>query len=526
MATPKQENWDYVLKGSASFKLYEIFNKKVADDKKSDHCKEFEQIDKNYSNRASELCKKIKRNLDYLHDIVVPETRRYNCLHYKYWLNNEIINMFKNGSEIKYDSKVLEKFLNVLDTFIKEKKYYGCKYKINTTDFDYYKKMNERKDLNDYFNNYNTIIKNNNCKSGKVETFREYLKHINELYDKYKVDCLDQFDYWLSDCRYYFRRGDEFDPNILLSKLECNSKDGKEESAYRGETGSVKSVPKKRMTFHYLKCKNNFVKDPIMCELVPVTMEYADNKNEVKENDKVVRKRIYKPPDPWSTLGGVLHRRSKTVSQKPSEGVPNHSQADSDVPHSDPSNSEFLTEADGVSPYLVLTDDEIKWKILDYETLDCRNYPSKDTYGLCKRLNQLHQEGKFKSQPKPSSYNETSRGNFSRGVNSLNAVSYDMEEDYENSSNTSDDMYALLKSSKFRTGTVTFLMLGTAFLGYAYYKFTPVGSWFRNRKGRKNEIAHEYFEQISKEPFQPIPKSVNTNSRRKRVQIAYHQSGD
>ncbi|VUZ95013.1 PIR protein, partial [Plasmodium vivax] len=118
------------------------------------------------------------------------------------------------------------------------------------------------------------------------------------------------------------------------------------------------------------------------------------------------------------------------------------------------------------------------------------------------------------------------RGNFTGRYDSLNGGSHDMEEDYANSSNTSDDMYTLLKSSQFRTGTVTFLTLGTAFLGYAYYKFTPVGSWFRNRKGRKNEIAHEYFEQISKEPFQPIPKSVNTNSRRKRVQIAYHQSGD
>ncbi|KMZ88826.1 hypothetical protein PVBG_05622 [Plasmodium vivax Brazil I] len=470
MTTANQKKWDYVLKGSASFKLYEIFNKKVADDKKSDHCKEFEQIDKNYSNRASELCNKIKQNIDHLHNIVVPETRRYDCLHYKYWLNNEIINMFKNGSKNEYDIDVLKKFLKVQDKFIEEKNFYGCKYEINTTDFEYYKKMNDRKDLNDYFNNYNTIIKKINCKSGNVDKFKEYVNHIKELYLKYKVDCLDQFDYWLSDCRYYFRRGDEFDPEILLSKLECPRKDSEKEPASMGETGSVKSVPKKRMTFHYLKCKNNFVKDPIMCELVPVTMEYADNKNEVKENDKVVRKRIYKPPDPWSTLGGVLHRRSKTVSQKPSEGVPNHSQADSDVPHSDPSNSEFLTEADGVSPYLVLTDDEIKWKILDYETLDCRNYPSKDTYGLCNRLNELHKEGKFKSQPKPSSYNEASRGNFNGEVDSLYAESYEMKEDYANSSNTWDDIYTLLKSSQFRTGTVTFLMLGTAFLGYAYYK--------------------------------------------------------
>ncbi|KMZ77388.1 hypothetical protein PVIIG_05419 [Plasmodium vivax India VII] len=475
MTTANQKKWDHVLKGSASFELYDKFNKLDDKAEKSVHCNDFISLGNRYQNKASELCNKINQNLDHLRKLDVPETRRYDCLHYKYWLNNELINLFTNDSKTNYDSKVLEKFLNVQDKFIEEKKYYGCKYEINTTNFEYYKKMNDRKDLNDYFNNYNTIIKKINCKSGNVDKFKEYLKHINELYGKYKVDCLDQFDYWLSDCRYYFRRGDEFDPKILLSKLECNSKDGKEEPANSGETGSVKSVPKKRMTFHYLKCKNNFVKDPIMCELVPVTMEYADNKNEVKENDKVVRKRINKPPDPWSTFGGILHKKRETVSQKPNEGDRNDSQVDSDVHLTDQSSSEFLTEADGVSPYLVLTDDEIKWRILDYETLDCRNYPSKDTYGLCKRLKELHAEGKFKSQPKPSSDSRASdrvsyRGNFTGGYDSLNAVSYDMEEDYANSSNTSDDMYTLLKSSKFRTGTVTFLMLGTAFLGYAYYK--------------------------------------------------------
>ncbi|KMZ77122.1 hypothetical protein PVIIG_06187 [Plasmodium vivax India VII] len=465
MATPNHKNWDYVLKDSASFKLYEKFSKLDKDTKNSDHCDEFKSIDNKYQNKASELCNKINQNLDHLHKIVVPGTRRYDCLHYKYWLNNEIINMFKNGSEIKYDSDVLKKFLDVQNKFIKEKEYYGCKYEINTTDFAYYKKMNERKDLNDYFNNYNTIIKNNNCKSGKVETFREYLKHINELYDKYKVDCLDQFDYWLSDCRYYFRRGDEFDPNILLSKLECNSKDGKEESAYSGETGSVKSVPKKRMTFHYLKCKNNFVKDPIMCELVPVTMEYADNKNEVKENDKVVRKRIYKPPDPWSTLGGVLHRRSEITARGSDKGDLNISPVDSDVPDSDPSNSEFLTEADGVSPYLVLTDDEIKWRILDSETLDCRNYQSEDTYGLCKRLEELEKEGKFKLQPKPSSYSEasdkeSSRENLIVGSDDLlNAGSDEIEEDYANSANTWDDDPCLEIKKEGKTKLIMNIMI-------------------------------------------------------------------
>ncbi|KMZ89594.1 hypothetical protein PVBG_03315 [Plasmodium vivax Brazil I] len=169
MTTPKQENWDYVLKGSASFKLYEKFSKLDKDTIKSDHCDDFKSLDSRYQNKASELCNKINQNLDHLHKIVVPETRRYDCLHYKYWINNELINMFKSGSENKYDSEVLGKFLNVQDTFINEKKYYGCKYEINTTDFKYLEEMNERKDLNDYFNNYNFIIKDMNCKSDKVD---------------------------------------------------------------------------------------------------------------------------------------------------------------------------------------------------------------------------------------------------------------------------------------------------------------------------------------------------------------------
>ncbi|KMZ82930.1 hypothetical protein PVIIG_05577 [Plasmodium vivax India VII] len=470
MATPNKKNWEHVLKGSASFELYEKFNKKVDGDENYNHCNDLKSIKKTYNNEAYELCKKIKRNLDHLHDIVVPGTSRYSCLHYKYWINNELINLFTNDSKTNYDSDVLEKFLKVQGTLIKEKKYYGCKYEIDTTDFKYLQDMNERKDLNDYFNNYNTIIKDINCESDNVDKFREYLNHIKKLYNQYKGNCWDHFDYWLSDCRYYFRRGEEYDPQILLSKLECNSENSTRGRANEGETGSVKSVPKKQVTFHYLKCKNNVKKEPIMCALVPVTIEYTDDKNEDKDNGKAVKKGIPKRPDPWSTFGGILHKKSEITAQTSDKGDRNDSPVDSNVPHSDPSNSEFLTEADGVSPYLVLTDDEIKWKILDYETLDCRNYPSKDTYGLCNRLNELHKEGKFKSQPKPSSYNEASRGNFNGEVDSLYAESYEMKEDYANSSNTWDDIYTLLKSSQFRTGTVTFLMLGTAFLGYAYYK--------------------------------------------------------
>ncbi|VVA00334.1 PIR protein, partial [Plasmodium vivax] len=475
MATQNKKNWDYVLKGSASFELYEKFNKLDDKAEKSKHCNEFNSIDKKYSNKATELCNKINQNLDHLHKIVVPGTRRYSCLHYKYWINNELINMFNNGSQIKYDSDVLKKFLKAQNTFIEEKKDYGCKYEINTTDFKYLQEMNDRKDLNDYFNNYNTIIKNINCAPANVDTFRKYVNHIKVLYDNYKKNCWDHFDYWLSDCRYYFRRGDEYDPQILLTKLECNSENSTGEQANRGKKYSAKSVPKKKMTFHYLKCKDNTEKKPIMCALVPVTMEYTDDKVEVNVNDKAVQKGIPKPPDPWSTFGGILHKRSEITARGSDKGDLNNSPVNSDVPGSDPSNSEFLTEADGVSPYLVLTDDEIKWRILDYETLDCRNYASKDTYGLCKRLKELHDEGKFKSQPKPSSDSRASdrvsyRGNFTGRYDSLNGGSHDMEEDYANSSNTSDDMYTLLKSSQFRTGTVTFLTLGTAFLGYAYYK--------------------------------------------------------
>ncbi|KMZ96634.1 hypothetical protein PVNG_02030 [Plasmodium vivax North Korean] len=285
MTTANQKKWDYVLKGSASFGLYKKFNKEVGEDNK--HCNEFNSIAKSYNNEAYKLCNKINQNLDHLHKIVVPETRRYDCLHYKYWINNELINMFKSGSENKYDSEVLGKFLNVQDTFINEKKYYGCKYEINTTDFKYLEEMNERKDLNDYFNNYNFIIKDMNCKSDNVGTFKEYLKHIKELYNKYKDNCLNQFDYWFSDCRSYFRRGDEYDPQIMLSKLECNSENSTGEQANVGKKNSAKAVPKKKVTFHYLKCKNNVKKEPIMCALVPVTMEYTDDK--VEEDDIAIQ---------------------------------------------------------------------------------------------------------------------------------------------------------------------------------------------------------------------------------------------
>ncbi|GAB64535.1 VIR-like CYIR protein [Plasmodium cynomolgi strain B] len=191
-------------------------------------------------------------------------------------------------------------------------------------------------------------------------------------------------------------------------------------------------------------------------------MEYTENEDESKRNDEV-EEEIPVPPDPAVVLGGILKKRKQITDHKAVEktsGSHDNSRMDSSASLSDQSNSEYLTEADGISPYLVLTEKGIKWKILDNETFDCERYGSKDTYGLCKHLKKLHEEGKIKLNPNSSGRDVRNRQpSLGREDGLLDIGSYEMGKDDSYSPNNRNDIYSLLRTKQFRTGTTIVLII-------------------------------------------------------------------
>ncbi|CAG9483838.1 unnamed protein product [Plasmodium vivax] len=540
-ATTGKEAWEDILKGSASYNMYNKFNaeakleekKKVGaqENKKEehDHCKVFKDNYEKYKDEAYNLCLRLGPSLKYLHDVVVGGTRRYSCIHYKYWMSYKLLNLFKKVFENKPNKSVLDKFSDIQDIFVKEYNDYGCKYDYKNVDLKYLEEMDGKKYLHDYFRSYNTVKEYMCRKSSKKEMYKEYLEHIINLYDKYKGDCSDDYIYWTSNCPLYFKRGDEYDPKKLLEKLERPCLKNSDGQPSEGSEDPGKSQKKKKMTFYYLKCKNELKEGHYRrCALIPSTIEYTENKDKSKIKDEEEEEEIPVSPDPRIALGGILKKREPITGpnalRKPS-GSHDNPQISPSASRSDQYNSQYLTEADGISPYLVQTEDGIKWRIDDDETLDCKNYGSGDTYGLCKRLEELHKEGIFKLNPNPSRRKARSkRPSFERGDGLSNEGSYQTDEDDAYSSNTWDDMFSLLKTKQFRTGTTIALMLGTFFLGFAYYKYTPLGSFFRRKKGGRTNIDHEYFERKSEEVSRRSQQSVSKNRKKERIQIAYQQA--
>ncbi|SCO70548.1 VIR protein [Plasmodium vivax] len=462
METTEMEEWEDILKGSASYNMYNKFNaeakleekKKVgAQEKKEeepDHCKGFKE-DGKYKDEAYKLCLRLGPSLEYLHKVVVGGTRRYSCIHYKYWMSYKLLNMFKKVSDNEFDKSVLEKFWDAQDIFVKKYNDYGCRYDYKKIDLNDLKEMDEKKYLHDYFRSYNTVKEYVSLKPSKKEMYKKYLEHINKLYEKYKDRCSDGFIYWTSDCPLYFKRGGDYDPKKLCAQLDppCLNNDGVKHN--KGKEVLVNTPKKKKMTFYYLKCNNEDNQGYRRCALIPSTMEYTENEDESKSNDEEEEEEIPVPPDPRIALGGILKTMEQTTGREAvraatdSHGNPQISPSAS---RSDQYNSQYLTEADGISPYLVQTEDGIKWRIDDDETFDCNRYPSQDAYDLCIHLKDLHQKGKIKLNPNPSGRKARRRKPSLEGGNGLSDIgSYQTGEEDGYSSNTWDDIILLLDPS-------------------------------------------------------------------------------
>ncbi|GAW82747.1 variable surface protein [Plasmodium gonderi] len=501
------------LKGSRTHEIYNKFNKDTSNNA-IECCKKFEQTQESQNNKKYTLCKKIANGLKILSGIHYSEARIFSCLHYKYWINNAILNFFCtseelcNASELSMFSKVQECVINATNDN-------GCEYDFKNLNWNYVKRMNDQKFLNDYFSNYDIIKKNLSNESSNKQEWKDYLNYIIDLCGRYNEQCLHDVDYWDSDCPNYFKRQDEYDPKKLLSHLECEKIQGSQ--CEKGKMDSTESSNKKIITFYYLKCKNRYEGKPILCELVPATMEYTDDKDESKAIDM-------KALDLHTTLSNASG--GETIRGQSSEGGKQKHDVTSGLQNIDEENYKNLKEADGKTPYLVLSNDGIKWKIHDNETLDCRNYPYNDTYGLCKRLRELRDEGKYKLNPNPNmeqarSVFETSYENTEGGYDSPNAGSHNKDGNEASHFNTSDYFYILLKTMPFRVGVLIILMLGFFFVFFVYYKFTPVGAWVRSKTGVKNKIYHNYNGKKSQYPPRGGKKAKNTSSKGKRIQIAY-----
>ncbi|GAW79042.1 variable surface protein [Plasmodium gonderi] len=385
MAAENPKKWGDILKGTKSHEMYSKFDKGVIGNDMDTYCNKLKESDNACNNDKCKLCKKIGNSLKILSQIQDGKTRRYGCLKYKYWVNSQILSLLGDDPKKEYDKTVLNNFSDAQKIILEKKIYdYVCWYDFKGANLKNVKEMNEKKDLHDYFSNYSTVKKYILSDSANEDECKNYLKHIKELYDRHKNECFDFFNYWTSDCPDYYKREKKYDPNKLLLKLQ-----GKGSESI--EVPPKKSSEKEKITFFRLTCGNEIWDEKFRhCALKPLTIEYTDDEDEDEDED-VAQQNNLMP-------GGIEPQSENESTVKRQEG--DNSQSDEDVGTIDEDIPKTSTEEDGITPYLELRDDVIKWNIEDKRVLDCRFNQHDANTKLCEYLRKIY-KGDFVLKQKP-----------------------------------------------------------------------------------------------------------------------------
>ncbi|KAI4835521.1 hypothetical protein MKS88_004731 [Plasmodium brasilianum] len=211
------------LKESYPYSIYKELNEQVVSATDNKYCNEFKKVNNDYQDKSIELCKKVTKLLEFVYEKDKSKDFKDYCTHYKYWVYQEVKNLFNENTSDSVIEDVIKKFNKLqIDHFTKHEKR-DCSYRFDYNTFKGLHYKIEEKSLHDYFRNFNTIKSSetcNNCNNGK---YKKYLQSIDKIYKNLKEDCCITRDW---DCSNYFLTcNNKFDPSVLLSTLGTNDKE-------------------------------------------------------------------------------------------------------------------------------------------------------------------------------------------------------------------------------------------------------------------------------------------------------------
>ncbi|GAB67080.1 VIR-like CYIR protein [Plasmodium cynomolgi strain B] len=153
-----------------------------------------------------------------LYEIKKKNDKKNSCGYLYYWIYENVWGLFGNNWN-KIHGK--EPILALFDTgykIINELKINECFYDYDTEIS--LEELREKKDLFDYFNNYNNIDAYVNSEETGKEKYCKYFTYIKKIYRKYIKKCCIYYDHYsyMNTCSDYFRI---YYPNDFLCKLNC-----------------------------------------------------------------------------------------------------------------------------------------------------------------------------------------------------------------------------------------------------------------------------------------------------------------
>ncbi|CAG9476332.1 unnamed protein product [Plasmodium vivax] len=551
-----EKQLDEIIKKLPSFETYKEFDTIEDSTSYATRCSDLGTTDDKFKGLCEQFMKNINKLKDYKSDLTKLKDRSSSL---NYWIIDELRNYFAVNKKV-IDRRIIHKLINNLNEF---SLYLELQHLFSNSDFDF-NLSREEKFLHDYFKNYNTIV---SCKDKNCADYYKYVSYIEEIYYKHREDCLGNV------CD-YFNFHDKYDPENLLSKLKGPiqgfNKEKENKGSWLGTEGEVSkdSKQKPRMVIKYMLCTKIFDKNKDIhgyyCE-DPAYRHNSDRARFIKNIKKKQETSEIEVNDPLNLTddsrckktsekgkitrihceslvplkqvkGGPLTKKDEKVENL--EGKPENSPVsttqtvqfvNSNV------NFEEYEDRDNFVPrvrFYSLNRELPYFEIKSDNTAEKRS-PKLPTSKVVTLFPEFVDEGrenyKDKDIPKCEIYTrvrgklackKTIDANYNGksastaySVNSSKADDIEKMDELESSS-AQDGFFSILRSSKFRTGTMTFLTFG----------FTPLGDWLSRKLFKKKKVNNYIYEE-------PMPKQEGRSSRppngsqkSKRIRIAYQSN--
>ncbi|SCO75050.1 VIR protein [Plasmodium vivax] len=544
---------DEKIKKLPSFKTYEEFDT-IADAISNTTCSDFGTGD----NKFKDLCEKFMKNINKLKTYQDLTEFKVRSSSLGYWIIDQLRNYFTVNDK-KIDRGVIDRLIIELNKYslgsISNRLFFNSDF-----DFDL---SREEKYLHDYFINYDTIAScKDNCKD-----YYKYVSYIEKLYYKHREDCL-------GNVCYYFNFHDKYDPENLLSKLkgpiEGSNQEGENTKLRLGTEGGISkdSEQKPRMVIKYMLCTEIF--DEVKkihgyyCE-DPAYRHNSDRARFIKNIKKKQETSVIGVNDPLNLTddsrctikkdqgkisslfcnpsvslkqvkGGPLIKKDEKVENL--EGKPENSPVsttqtvqfvNSNVNFEEyPDSDDFVP---GVRFYSMKR--ELPYFGIEPAKTGKKRSPKLPTSKVVTLFPEFVDEGrenyKDKDIPECEIYTrvrgklackKTIDGNYNeKSASSVYPVNSSGEDEIEKmdeleSFSAPDGFFSILRSSKFRTGTMTFLTFG----------FTPLGDWLSRKLFKKKKVNNYIYEEPMPKQEERPSRPPNGSQKSKRIRIAYQSN--
>ncbi|SBT58013.1 PIR Superfamily Protein [Plasmodium ovale wallikeri] len=232
---------EYIFQDLNTSSVYNKLNREIITDNYYSFCSKLLPFSSKYCGIYG-LCVKLARNIKDL-SYMKNKERTDRCDYIIHWMYDKIRNILKIDTNGIYDTNALREFFKVGYEIIHTFGASDCLY--NTTNVNF-EEQKEKKQLHDYFKDYDKISCGDTHNSMKCEKFCEYVKHINVLYGKHIDKCCYCFKSGgcMDRCPDYFKCDDTYNPHNLFKAPKCKE--------YEKLSGGMEKVQKPQFADYHV----------------------------------------------------------------------------------------------------------------------------------------------------------------------------------------------------------------------------------------------------------------------------------